>query len=641
MAIALQGTPSLFESASATSAAVTYPAGIVSGELLILSLAISQQVALTAAPAGWTLAKAQNSPSSTEWPAISVYYKVAAGTETGTVTFGPWTTAGRTTAIMSRWSGVDTATPMDTLAQGDVGTATVSYVEPSITTATNSAVVIHTVGVNASSSEDILTNTNTTLVGKSTGTGRRMGQWSEVRATAGATGTRTWNLSPGTTALPWASVAIALRASGAPVQPSLIQRVVGIPTTNPGTSAVVQVKVANCNSVRLKVSTDAAGTQGVVYGGAVTPSALGDARLTVSGLTANTRYYYRIAMTGASSEILDTAATIGRLKTAPVGQGSFSFCFGSCWSGTDTVAADAMAARGDDMFLLLGDLYYADGTATTLDNFRSKQSEKITTYQSIFATANTAYTPSDHDGFNNNSTAGDAPTAWTNWNTVRNELWPMPSNYYTFVWGRVRFIVLDDRSFKSPVGLVDNASKTALGATQKQWLKDTITAATEPVIMIAQASPWVGSAIAGDDGWFGYTTERTELANFFQASGKKIIMLAGDMHAVAADDGTNSPGKIPVFQAAPFTQNSSIKGGPYTVPPYPATAGTAVSQYGRVVVSDDGTQITVTFTGYSAFSNTQRATLSVGYAPVVPMTMVPAVFVATATGWVRCEIGVP
>ena len=290
---------------------------------------------------------------------------------------------------------------------------------------------------------------------------------------------------------------------------------------------------------------------------------------------------------------------------------------------------------------MLDDLYYFDGTATTVENFRAKQNEKIKLFQKLFATTNTIYTPSDHDGFNNNSTAGNDPTAWTNWNTAHGELWPVAQTYYSWTWGRVRFICLDDRSFKSNPSATDDATKTALGSTQKQWLKDTITAATEPVIVVMSSAPWIGAAEVGDDGWYGFTTERTELANFFAASGKNVAIVAGDMHALAADDGTNSPGGVPVFQAAPGNQTSSIKGGPYTVAPYPAAAGSGVTQYGRMVVSDTGSQISLTFTGYSASTDTARVTMTKTYNTDTGGTnYVPAVFVNTNSGWVQCKIAV-
>lgn len=639
MAIALQGTPSLFESASATEAVIAYPTGTASGEVLVATVAISQDVALSAAPAGWTLLKAQNSVGPGSYPAVSVFYRVADGLETGNVTFGSWATAGRVTAIISRWSGVDLSNPIDVASVGSNSGVAISYTTPSITTVTNGSVLINSVGLNAATAADIDTPAGNTLVAKSTGTGRRAGQWYETQLGAGASGGTTFNENPTTTPLQWTGVVVALRTADAPVVPILNQRIVGIDTVDPKTKAVVQVKVnAEATSVRLRCAEDAAGTVGVIYGPAVTPSANGDAKLTVSGLKNNTRYYYRVLMTGSAGEVEDSLSPQGRLKTAPNGATSFSFCFGSCHRNTSTAAMWRIFDRGDDMFLHLGDLYYSDGTATTLANFRAKSNEKIALFEPLFATANTLYTPSDHDGFNNNTTGGSDPTAWNNWWTVHSELWPNTETYFSYVWGRVRFIITDDRTYHSNPSAADDASKTALGATQKQWLKDTITAATEPVIVIAMSAPWIGAAVAGDDGWYGATTERSELASFFAASGKNIAIISGDMHALAADDGTNSPGGVPVFQAAPLDNSSSIKGGPYSVAPYPTADGLGVTQYGRIVVTDTGTQISLSFTGYSASTDTARVNLTKTYQVGGGGTSVPAVFVNTPTGWVACKI---
>jgi hypothetical protein len=78
---------------------------------------------------------------------------------------------------------------------------------------------------------------------------------------------------------------------------------------------------------------------------------------------------------------------------------------------------------------------------------------------------------------------------------------------------------------------------------------------------------------------------------------------------LAADSGTNAPGGVTVFQASPLDQLSSQKGGPYSVSPYPSATNVQVQQYGRVVVTDTGSQIALAFTGYSA-NNTSRLTLT-------------------------------
>ena len=158
------------------------------------------------------------------------------------------------------------------------------------------------------------------------------------------------------------------------VVPTLVHRVVGIPTNEIGW---VAVRTTNTSSVRSKVGTDAAVTQNVIYGPSSTPNAQGDSKLTVSGLTADTQYYYRIVMAANDgSEYLDSG-TVGKFRTAPVGQASFAFNFGSCCNATDSAAMAAIAARDDALFFHLGDLYYADGSGTDVSNFRSEIVAKI------------------------------------------------------------------------------------------------------------------------------------------------------------------------------------------------------------------------------------------------------------------------
>lgn len=411
----------------------------------------------------------------------------------------------------------------------------------------------------------------------------------------------------------------------APAAPTLLHRVLGIPS---GTAVPIQARTTSATSVRAQVSTSSTFASGIISGSAVTPNAQGDSQLTVTGLAAGTTYWHRIGMTVGGAETF-SAISSRSFRTAPTGPANFAFNFGSCTDATDSASMSAIAARNDDLFFHVGDLYYNDARAEALTDFRAEMLGKIQApnHAAVFAGTPTSYTPSDHDGMANNTNAGNNPTPWTFWNAAYRELFPtldLPGSlgvYRSFTWGRVRFIQLDRRSFASDPAATDNASKTCLGATQKQWLKDTITNATEPVIVIVQESPWVGAASGGDDGWMGFTTERTELANFFAASGKPIVMLAGDMHAVAADNGTNAPGGITVFQAAPLRQGASIKGGPYSVAPYPASGTTEVQQYGRVVVTDNGSSVSLVFTGYSS-DNTARVTLT--------ETVVPQAFTGAA-----------
>uniref|UniRef100_UPI0012642730 alkaline phosphatase D family protein n=1 Tax=Segeticoccus rhizosphaerae TaxID=1104777 RepID=UPI0012642730 len=605
------------------------PAGLAVGDVMVAAV-LTNGVGIDL-PAGWTglyyLTAAGN-------PNQRVMWKVADAADAAAASFTfTTTTATYGSAEVCAYTGVDQANPIDfTCVPVDTTASLSAFTIPAATVVTEGAVLIGGAGAN--------TGVTTQVWSQPTSPGQWADEWNPATGTGGAssasggkshvrghyltplaagssTGAVTFTLSVSRAGDAWFA---GLRPSGGggAVTPILLTRVVGVGGTP--TTGRVMARVSNATAAKLKVATDQAMTTGVVTGPPVTPDANGNAHLTVSGLTAGTRYYYRVVMTdsdGADHD--DTAATIGSLRTAPSGAASFNIDFGSCTDSTDSDSLAAIGARDDDLFLHLGDLYYADGSGTDLANVRAKMLAKVSAanHQAVFATRPIVYIPSDHDGMNNNSTAGTDPTAWANWNTAFREYFPTPAIpatgcYYTFTWGRVRFVVTDTQSFKMNPSTTESPTKTSLGATQKQWIKDAITAATEPLIIVVNAQPWIGSPIAGDDSWLGFTTERTEMANFYAASGKNIVLTGGDQHCLAADDGSNSPGGVPIFHAAPFNNTASRKGGPYSAGQYPASGSSLVQQYGRFAITDDGTQISLAYTGYDS-TNAAHVTLTKTY----------------------------
>src|SRR5690348_15378152 len=107
MAVTLQGSPSVYENASATSAVIPYPAGIVAGELLLAQVAHSQSTSVSTAPSGWTVL--ESTAGSGGGPGMGTFYRWADGTESGSVTFATSSTAGRVTGLMQRWAGVSSS----------------------------------------------------------------------------------------------------------------------------------------------------------------------------------------------------------------------------------------------------------------------------------------------------------------------------------------------------------------------------------------------------------------------------------------------------------------------------------------------------------------------------------------------------
>lgn len=616
---------------ASTSLTPAIPAGMVEGDYVLLFCALNVGGGVITPPIDYLtlLDPTDTLNGSTSAHGAVFYKKWVPGDADPTVTF----TSGRAGVLPCRLTGAD-VTDLVSLAPvvAQSANAATTVDAPSVTPPTTGLLVtVHLArsGVNGVSTTWTapagMTEIGEVFASTSTSTNCSMVVSTAQVSTPGvATGIKTATPAPTTTNGAF-GVSMVLKEIGAVSAPAVLNtRIVGIPTrTQTYVSAQVGSAVFTPGqiSVRLKVGTNPAVTTGVVFGPSVTPNAQGAVQLTASGLTPGTRYYYRVGMTTGGTENFDTGA-VGTFKTAPnPAPYSFAFNFGSCTNDVDSASMQSMAARGDDLFFHLGDLYYADGSGNTLANARAKMNAKIsaTNHQALFSTTPTAYTPSDHDGMLNNTNAGRDPIVWGNWNTAYRELFPTPrladggplGVYYTFTWGRVRFIQLDTRSFATIPSAPDNAAKTRLGAKQKQWFKDQITAAVEPLIVILNADPWSGNATAGDDSWLGATVERTELANFITASGKNVAMLMGDIHVIAAGDGTGSPGGLAVFCGSPFNNQPSTKGGPYVVGPYPS-GGAAVQQYGHMDVTDSGSSVTLAFTGLSA-DGTVRGTLSKTY----------------------------
>ncbi len=108
-----------------------------------------------------------------------------------------------------------------------------------------------------------------------------------------------------------------------------------------------------------------------------------------------------------------------------------------------------------------------------------------------------------------------------------------------------------------------------IGEAQRDWFKGVVESATESLLIVGTAVPWLGTS---SDSWGAYVPLRDELAQWINDKGWKdrVIFWAGDQHALSYDDGSHNPhGGLyaPVFQTAALDQTGSNKGGTYTRPP--------------------------------------------------------------------------
>lgn len=374
--------------------------------------------------------------------------------------------------------------------------------------------------------------------------------------------------------------------------------------------ATMKLRSTDATSVTLRYATNPELTGYLTASGSEGNDEVWTANL--SGLLADTTYYYGFA----GSSVTGTFTTWPTEGTAH----SFLIAAGSC-SGdspqypgaaanvSNTPAYDRIREHDPLLFIHMGDLHYRNSNTTDPDVRRAIYADVLaeSRFSQLVREVPTAYIYDDHDycgNDTNGSAAGKAVAQQVYGEIVPH--WPLdgPNGelYQSFVIGRVLFILLDARSERSSNGATDNSSKTRLGAAQKQWLKDTLDASTEPLVVLCTMS-WIGDTSGFADGWDSFSTERTELFDYFVANGHmdRLYFLGGDIHELLYDDGTNTN----------FATGASTAGPPYagfapldgTFNDFSASAQqtyqTRRQQYGTLEFTDIGTQITVRARGYA------------------------------------------
>ncbi len=334
----------------------------------------------------------------------------------------------------------------------------------------------------------------------------------------------------------------------------------------------------------------------------------GVARYVVAGLEPGTRYSYAIRRDGHIDE-----GRRGEVTTLPAGPASFTVAFAACARvESNGRVFDRIRESRPLFYLNMGDFHYQNISDNSPGDIRKAYDRSLGTpgQQALYLQAPIVYTWDDHDfgGDSSDRTTASRPAA----QAVYREYFPhyplatgdSPGPiYHAFTVGRVRFLVTDGRSERDPAGMADGPGKTLLGTVQKEWLKAELLAArdTAALIVWVNSVPWIAQPEEGADHWGNYAAERAELSDFVVANRiANLVMLSGDAHMVAADDGSNNmfasgaagPG-FPVFHAAALDRRGSVKGGPYSEGTFPGGG-----QFGLLEVADDGgTEISVTFRG--------------------------------------------
>jgi phosphodiesterase/alkaline phosphatase D-like protein len=335
------------------------------------------------------------------------------------------------------------------------------------------------------------------------------------------------------------------------------------------------------------------------------------ARMTVTGLTANTQYTCRVEP-GSRPAI----GLTGSFKTLPAASGtpaSFLVAFaGDASERSNHVVFDTIRTSSALMFIHLGDMHYNNVAVNNVGNFRAcfdevfAQSRQSLLYRSM----PTAYIWDDHDyGPNNSDATAAGHDASCAAYRERVPYYPLGDAsltapiYQTFDIGRVRFIMTDERSAASPNSNADISNKTMLGTAQKTWFKNLLSSSAGKLIVWVCSRAFGGVTETGGDHWGGFTTERTEIGAYIKANCPgRVIVLSADAHALAIDDGshhTYGGEALRTFQAAPLDRSADSV--IYGSAQYSAGWFNSVGQYGTMqVVDGGGSSIGITWRGYNS-----------------------------------------
>ena len=320
------------------------------------------------------------------------------------------------------------------------------------------------------------------------------------------------------------------------------------------------------------------------------------ARATLTGLSGE----YDIEVRSAGGAV---APTPGRVRTRPASREAFKIGFASCYwagQGNNHPIFDTIVDQNPDMhaFYNLGDRGYADISTNSVALYHAADDAAMSLSRAarLHRTLPNLYMWDDHDyGANDSGAASASRAAAVSWFRSRVPMRPVLTGatdapYYAHSpMPGVTVAMLDTRSERS------TGSAQMIGAGQEAWLIGLIEALPLGDVLVINASvPWIATATA--DTWSIASAQRQRIADAVTANCPgQVFIIAGDMHALAYDNGTNSVGGIPVAQAAPLGNSTSSKGGPYSTGPIQATQ----HQYGTLVFTPTADGWTVRFEGWS------------------------------------------
>lgn len=385
----------------------------------------------------------------------------------------------------------------------------------------------------------------------------------------------------------------------------------GIPSQ---TSVNISQKWSNADGKSFRIVASASSNlASPIYGITTIPDAKNWVKMAITGLTPNMSYYGGVEIDGVVN--LDGRFTF---KTAPFeGDGrSQSVLFGSCrWNngGDESFAkmkemADAgTLMHGKPIFLAdLGDRGYPDwgfgGAAVNEDMVLDHLVAQgvWTNIEPLMQAVPSVYMLDNHDSGGDSSDKNGswkAPVLAAYQRSIPHRTLVDPTNalYHSFDWGRVRYIVVDNRSERDPHTDTEGPNKRKWSQAQEDWFIQQV--AEWPWAVCVLGGVFSRHDSAGGQRWGSYSTQFERIHDRLNAvdSLRRLVWLAGDRHALAADLGVSpSTRGVPQAVGAPFEQGSvdlpanepwDVGGGTSY---YNPTPNANMRAFGEASFTDDG-----------------------------------------------------
>ena len=261
----------------------------------------------------------------------------------------------------------------------------------------------------------------------------------------------------------------------------------------------------------------------------------------VADLKPATKYFYAVVLDGARAMVRPYPSFVTAPEVGASGKTRFAFssCTGRNGYLTAAIWAEMSARTQFDLLLMLGDNHYADSTAPEPQRRAYYDHRRTLGYAEITQRVPTYAIWDDHD-FGPNDSDGSAEGKEISLRTFQ-QFWANPGYgqgddpgvYFKFSRGDIDFFMLDNRYHRSPNRMVDDGTKTMLGARQLAWFKREVLASRAKVKIIASGSEW--ELNGHQDSWTSFPRERDEILAFLgQHEVQGVILLSGDRHFTGA-----------------------------------------------------------------------------------------------------------